>query len=81
MDSKVSYIPDRNQRELRELVRYCMSIIEERARPLSTILHNLIRYSNTKVMPYLSIAPVIVKLYPQISHQIGFHYSLSTKMK
>jgi transposase len=29
---KVSYIPDRNQRELRELVRYRRGIIEERAR-------------------------------------------------
>ncbi|MFB7639518.1 IS110 family transposase [Peribacillus butanolivorans] len=29
---KVSFIPDRNQRELRELVRYRRSIIEERAR-------------------------------------------------
>jgi transposase len=28
---KASYIPDRNQRELRELVRYRRSIIEERA--------------------------------------------------
>lgn len=29
---KASYIPDRNQRELRELVRYRRSVIEERAR-------------------------------------------------
>ena len=29
---RASYIPDRNQRELRELVRYRRSIIEERAR-------------------------------------------------
>jgi transposase len=29
---KASYIPDRNQRELREIVRYRRSIIEERAR-------------------------------------------------
>jgi transposase len=29
---KASFIPDRNQRELRELVRYSRSIIEERAR-------------------------------------------------
>ncbi|WP_399632655.1 transposase [Sporosarcina sp. SG10008] len=29
---KASFIPDRNQRELRELVRYRRSIIEERAR-------------------------------------------------
>ncbi|MCM3113828.1 IS110 family transposase [Neobacillus sp. MER 74] len=35
---KASYIPDRNQRELRELVRYRRSIIEERARQ-----HNLIQ--------------------------------------
>ena len=37
---RVSYIPDRNQRELRELVRYRRSIIEERARQ-----HNRIRVS------------------------------------
>lgn len=29
---KTSFIPERNQRELRELVRYRRSIIEERAR-------------------------------------------------
>ncbi|MNI99652.1 Transposase [compost metagenome] len=29
---KASFIPDRHQRELRELVRYRRSIIEERAR-------------------------------------------------
>jgi transposase len=29
---KASYIPDRNQRELRELVRYRRSLIQERAR-------------------------------------------------
>src|SRR5690625_5176820 len=34
---KASFIPDRNQRELRELVRYRRSIIEERARPLNRI--------------------------------------------
>ena len=34
---KASYIPDRNQRELRELVRYRRSIIEERARQLNRI--------------------------------------------
>lgn len=34
---KQSYIPDRNQRELRELVRYRRSIIEERARQLNRI--------------------------------------------
>jgi transposase len=32
---RASYIPDRNQRELRELVRYRRSIIEERARELN----------------------------------------------
>src|SRR6476620_11945428 len=38
---KASYIPDRNQRELRELVRYRRSIIEERARqhnPIQKVL-------------------------------------------
>jgi transposase len=34
---RASYIPDRNQRELRELVRYRRSIIEERARQLNRI--------------------------------------------
>jgi transposase len=34
---RASYIPDRNQRELRELVRYRRSIIEERARELNRI--------------------------------------------
>ncbi|PEJ56781.1 IS110 family transposase [Bacillus sp. AFS002410] len=32
-----SYVPDRNQRELRELVRYRRSIIEERSRQLNRI--------------------------------------------
>lgn len=36
---KASYIPDRNQRELRELVRYRRSIIEERARQHNRIIH------------------------------------------
>ncbi|MEH7347112.1 IS110 family transposase [Bacillus sp. JJ1532] len=34
---KASYIPDRNQRELRELVRYRRSIIQERARQQNRI--------------------------------------------
>lgn len=34
---KASFIPNRNQRELRELVRYRRSIIEERARQLNRI--------------------------------------------
>src|SRR6476646_7393715 len=34
---KASYIPNRNQRELRELVRYRRSIIEERARQINRI--------------------------------------------
>ena len=34
---KPSYIPNRNQRELRELVRYRRSIIEERARQINRI--------------------------------------------
>src|SRR5216117_390313 len=34
---KASFIPDRNQRELRELVRYRRSIIEERARQINRI--------------------------------------------
>ena len=34
---KASYIPDRNQRELRELVRYRRSLIQDRARELNRI--------------------------------------------
>jgi len=34
---KASYIPDRNQRELRELIRYRRSLIQERARELNRI--------------------------------------------
>src|SRR6476659_2895686 len=34
---RASFIPDRNQRELRELVRYRRSIIEERARQYNRI--------------------------------------------
>ncbi|WP_419962307.1 IS110 family transposase [Psychrobacillus sp. BM2] len=43
---KASFIPDRNQRELRELVRYRRSIIEERARQ-----HNRIQKDVEKQFP------------------------------
>lgn len=43
-----SYIPDRNQRELRELVRYRRSIIEERARQQNRI-HKVLEGANIKL--------------------------------
>lgn len=43
---KASFIPDRTQRELRELVRYRRSMIEERARQ-----HNRIKkYSKVRIL-------------------------------
>ncbi len=45
---KASYIPDRNQRELRELVRYRRSIIEERARQHNRI-HKVLEGANIKL--------------------------------
>jgi transposase len=45
---KASYIPDRNQRELRELVRYRRSIIEERARQQNRI-HKVLEGANIKL--------------------------------
>ncbi|MBT2653661.1 IS110 family transposase [Bacillus sp. ISL-18] len=54
---KASFIPDRNQRELRELVRYRRSIIEERARQ-----HNRIQ----KVLEGANI-----KLGSVVSHIMG----------
>src|SRR5690606_31253834 len=43
-----SFIPDRNQREVRELVRYRSSIIEERARQLTRI-ENVKERANIKL--------------------------------
>jgi transposase len=45
---KASFIPDRNQRELRELVRYRRSIIEERARQHNRI-QKVLEGSNIKL--------------------------------
>src|SRR5690625_648542 len=42
---RASFIPDRNQRELRELVRYRRGIIEERARQLNRIQKEIGRAS------------------------------------
>jgi transposase len=50
---KSSYIPDRNQRELRELVRYRRSIIEERARQQNRI-HKVLEGANIKLGSVIS---------------------------
>jgi len=50
---KASYIPDRNQRELRELVRYRRSIIEERARQHNRI-QKVLEGANIKLSSVVS---------------------------
>lgn len=45
---KGSYIPDRDQRELRELVRYRRSLIEERTREVNR-LHKVLEGANIKL--------------------------------
>ncbi|WP_031538018.1 MULTISPECIES: IS110 family transposase [unclassified Bacillus (in: firmicutes)] len=50
---KASYIPDRNQRELRELVRYRRSIIEERARQHNRI-QKVLEGANIKLASVVS---------------------------
>jgi len=50
---KASYIPDRNQRELRELVRYRRSIIEERARQHNRI-QKVLEGANIKLSSVIS---------------------------
>ncbi|MFA1822999.1 IS110 family transposase [Virgibacillus oceani] len=50
---RASYIPDRNQRELRELVRYRRSIIEERARQLNRI-QKVLEGANIKLSSVVS---------------------------
>jgi transposase len=48
-----SYIPDRNQRELRELVRYRRSLIDERARELNRI-QKVLEGANIKLASVIS---------------------------
>jgi len=48
-----SYIPDRNQRELRELVRYRRSLIEERAREINRI-QKVLEGANIKLSAVVS---------------------------
>lgn len=50
---KASFIPDRNQRELRELVRYRRSIIEERARQHNRI-QKVLEGANIKLSSVVS---------------------------
>ena len=50
---KASYVPSREQRELRELVRYRRSIIEERAREVSR-LQKVLEGANIKLGSVLS---------------------------
>jgi len=50
---KASYIPNREQRELRELVRYRRSIIEERARQINRI-HKVLEGANIKLASVVS---------------------------
>jgi len=50
---KASYIPDRNQRELRELVRYRRSLIQERARELNRI-QKVLEGANIKLSSVIS---------------------------
>lgn len=45
---KSSYIPDRDQRELREIARYCKSMVEERARELNR-LQKMLEGANIKL--------------------------------
>lgn len=45
---KASYIPDREQRELREITRYRNSLVEERARELNRI-HSVLEGANIKL--------------------------------
>nr|WP_245237928.1 IS110 family transposase [Paenibacillus etheri] len=50
---KASFIPDRNQRELRELVRYRRSTIEERARQNNRI-QKVLEGANIKLSSVVS---------------------------
>lgn len=50
---KASYIPDRAQRELREIVRYRKSLVEERARELNR-LEKVLEGANIKLSSFVS---------------------------
>jgi transposase len=50
---KASYIPDRGQRELREIVRYRKSLVEERARELNR-LEKILEGANIKLSSFVS---------------------------
>lgn len=50
---KASYIPDKKQRELRELVRYRKSMIEERSREINR-LEKILEGANIKLSSYVS---------------------------
>lgn len=50
---KASYIPDRNQRELREIARYRKSLVEERARELNR-LEKTLQGANIKLSSVVS---------------------------
>lgn len=50
---KASYIPDKHQRELREIVRYRKSLVEERARELNR-LEKTLQGANIKLSSYVS---------------------------
>ncbi len=50
---RASFIPDRNQRELRELVRYRRSLIEERSREINRI-QKVLEGANIKLAAVIS---------------------------
>lgn len=50
---KASYIPDKDQRELREIVRYRKSLVEERARELNR-LEKTLQGANIKLSSFVS---------------------------
>jgi cytochrome aa3-600 menaquinol oxidase subunit 1 len=59
---KASFIPDRNQRELRELVRYRRSIIEERAKQHNRI-QKVLEGANIKLGSVAIAVPTGVKIF------------------
>ncbi len=50
---KASYIPDKDQRELRDIVRYRKSLVEERARELNR-LEKILQGANIKLSSFVS---------------------------
>ena len=62
---KASYIPDRNQRELRELVRYRRSIIEERAKQHNRI-QKVLEGANIK------LGTDVKKQFPSVAHMCSW---------